>query len=307
MSGTKNILQLASYILIFCLSIFSSQVYSSLSLPSPKLSFSVLKTAESSGSLEAMVVDNGSWFRVRNLVHTAVLVRHPKGDFLWDSGIGSEIEEQMKVFNVFESQLFSINNVNPAKHQLDESGYSVNKLLAIIPSHMHWDHASGLEDFGKTPIWVQGKSLSEARSGKPPAFVISQFDRPDLNWHDLKLEPKMFMGFQFSFDIYGDGSAVLVDLSGHSKGHLGLFLTLATGKQYFFIGDTTWAIRGIKENKSRPWITNTLVGVDTDFKKNASVVEKVHQLSRQNPSLVIVPAHDEYMLKKLPEFPSFSQ
>jgi glyoxylase-like metal-dependent hydrolase (beta-lactamase superfamily II) len=287
--------------------VFSSLALSDINSPVTKLSFSVIKTADSSGSLEAMVVEGGGWLTVRNLVHTAVLVRHPKGDFLWDSGIGSEVESQMEAFNFFESQLFSINNVNPAKKQLDALGYPVQNLLAIIPSHMHWDHASALEDFKNTPIWVQDKSLAEARQGEAPAFIISQFDDPELKWQNLELTNKPFMGFQNSFDIHGDGSAVLVDLSGHTAGHLGLFLTLENGKQYFFIGDTTWAIKGVIANKSRPWITDTLVGVDSDIDLNANVIDKIHQLSKTNSSLFIVPAHDELQLKYLPNFPLFSE
>lgn len=307
MHNAQSFSKLLTVIIILNVSIFSSLAFSALNTPATTLSFSVIKTADSSGSLEAMVVDDGGWFTVRNLVHTAVLVRHPKGDFLWDSGIGSEVELQMEVFSLFESQLFSIHNVEPAKQQLDAHGYAVEDLLAIIPSHMHWDHVSALEDFDKTPIWVQSKSLVEARQGEAPAFVVSQFDSPDLNWHDLKLSNTPFMGFQNSLDIHGDGSAVLVDLSGHSHGHLGLFLTLASGKQYFFIGDTTWAIQGIEKNKSRPWITNTLVGVDSDILQNAEVINKVHLLSKKEEKIIIVPAHDELQLKKLPVFPVFSQ
>ena len=307
MSFIQSISKLFFVLSLSYLSIYSSLVYSTINAPATALSFSVLKTAESSGSLEAMVVDNGGWLTVRNLVHTAVLVRHPKGDFLWDSGIGSEVESQMEVFNLFESQLFSINNVNPAKQQLEAEGYPIENLLAIIPSHMHWDHASALEDFDNTPIWVQEKSLIEARHGEAPAFVVSQFDHPDLKWHNLKLLNQPFKGFDSSLDIHGDGSAVLVDLSGHSEGHLGLFLTLANGKQYFFIGDTTWAIKGIEENKSRPWITDTLVGVDTNITQNARVIDQIHKLSKKDSKLFIVPAHDELQLKKLPNFPSFSE
>lgn len=285
----------------------SAQINSVLNTPAKNISFSVIKTAESSGSLEAMVVDGGGWFTVRNLVHTAVLVRHPKGDFLWDSGIGKEVQSQMEVFNLFESQLFSINNVEPARQQLEAHDYPIERLLAIIPSHMHWDHVSAIEDFIPTPVWVQEKSLVEARQGKAPAFVSSQFDSPDIQWHDLTLHDQPFMGFEKSFDIHGDSTAVLVELSGHSHGHLGLFLTLSTGKQYFFIGDTTWAIKGIKDNKSRPWITNTLVGVDTDIDLNANVIKKVHTLSKEDSKLVIVPAHDELQLKKLPNFPVFEE
>ncbi len=271
------------------------------------LSFSAIKTAQSSGTSEAMVVDGGDLFTWRKLAHVAVLVRHPKGDFLWDTGIGIEAEEQMAVFNFIDSLLYSIDNVEPARLQLDANGYDVKKLMAIIPSHMHWDHASGIEDFLGVPIWIQQESYDEAVAGQPSSFLQSQYDHKAINWQILKMADQVYQGFSKSLDIFGDGTAVLVGLSGHTHGQLGLFLTTGSGKRYFFIGDTAWTLKGVHENKSRPAIAEWLVDVDTDIEKNAIVIEKIHHLSKKDAELIIVPAHDELQLKKLPRYPEFSQ
>ena len=182
------------------------------------ISFSVIKTAESSGTLEALVVDGGSFFTFRKLVHNAVLVKHPKGDFLWDSGIGREVTDQMSVLSFLEKQLFSIENIKPARDQLDESGYPIDQLMAIIPSHMHWDHASGIEDFLGVPVWIQQESYDEAIAGQPSSFLQSQYDDKSINWQILTMSDQVYQGFSKSLDIYGDGTAVLVDLSGHTHG-----------------------------------------------------------------------------------------
>jgi glyoxylase-like metal-dependent hydrolase (beta-lactamase superfamily II) len=269
------------------------------------ISFSVITTAESSGSLEAMAVDGGSFFKVRKMIHPAVLISHPKGDFLWDSGIGNNIEDQMSVFSWFESLIFSIENLNSARSQLESQQYDFDKLMAIIPSHMHWDHVSGLEDFVGTPVWLQKRSYDEALQGKVPGFIQSQYDSPQINWHFIELDAQPYLGFKKSLDIYGDGSAVLVDLNGHSDGHLGLVITLSNGERYFFIGDTTWSILGIENNKSRPALVKWLFGVDTDFEMNASVIAKIHTLSIKHPGLMIVPAHDEIQAAKLAKYPLF--
>jgi glyoxylase-like metal-dependent hydrolase (beta-lactamase superfamily II) len=271
------------------------------------LSFSVIRTAQSGGSSEAMVVQGGGLFTWRKLEHVAVLVRHPKGDFLWDTGIGIEVEKQTAVFSFVEHSLFSLENVKPARLQLDENGYDVNTLMAIIPSHMHWDHASGIEDFLGVPVWIQQQGYDEAFAGKPSSFLTSQYDHQEINWQILKMSNQVYRGFSKSLDIYGDGTAVLVDLSGHTLGQLGLFLTTGSGKRYFFIGDTAWAIKGIRENRSRPAIVEWLVGVDTDIEKNARVIEKIHHLANKDSELMIVPAHDELQIKKLPHYPEFSQ
>jgi N-acyl homoserine lactone hydrolase len=274
---------------------------------STNLKFSVLVTAQSSGSLEAMVVDDGSWFTKRKLVHTAVLVNHPNGDFLFDSGIGREYKDQMSVFNFFEQQLFKIENIQPARDQLEQSNYDFTNLFAVIPSHMHWDHASGLEDFKDVPIWLQEISHEEAKLGEPPGFLISQYDDAGLIWHYLTLNNSDYEGFSKSLDVFKDGSVILVDLSGHTHGQLGMFLNLPSGQRYLFIGDTTWSQLGVVNNKPRPGFVDWLVHVDTDYELNSAVIDQVHKLSLSKPDIVIVPAHDELVVQTLPVFPEFSK
>lgn len=269
--------------------------------------FSVITTARSGGAQEAMVVQSGSWFTQRQLVHVAVLIQHPQGDLLWDSGIGSEVEEQMENFAFWEKQLFKIQDINPARQQMEQAGYQFDRLKAIIPSHMHWDHASGLEDFIGTPIWIQADELEAAREGKPPAFVQTQFDSSQLRWEFIELASNKILGFQRSLDIYGDGSAILLDLSGHTRGQLGLLLTTQDKGRFLFIGDTTWAIEGVNRNKSRPVFVDWLAGIDDDFDKNAKVVDALYQLHQAHPDITIVPAHDERVAADLPAYPEFSK
>jgi glyoxylase-like metal-dependent hydrolase (beta-lactamase superfamily II) len=283
---------------------FAEQTNSTIENPS-ELRFSVIVTAESGGAQEAMVVSSGSWLTQRKLVHNAILIEHPRGRFLWDSGIGTKVEDQMEVFAFWEKQLFKIENVNPAIVQLNANNYPLDSITAIIPSHMHWDHASGIEDFPTTPVWIQKAEHEAAHTGEPPGFVISQFDSPDINWQTLELNNAPYQGFAKSLDIYNDGSLVLVDMAGHSQGHLGLFVNTPSKGRYFFIGDTTWTIKGVEDNEGRPGFVQWLTGVDHDVPKNLEVIDKIHNLSLEQPELVIVPAHDEIVTAKLPRYPEF--
>lgn len=267
--------------------------------------FSVINTGYSAGTSEAMVVAGGDVFEVRSLSHPAVLVQHPKGVLLWDTGLGTQLEDQMASFSWLHQQLFKVVGHNPAVVQLRDAGFDLSLIDMVIPSHMHWDHVSGLEDFSPAPVWVQRMSFEEAQKGVPPGFVQSQFDDPAINWSFITLEDGAYEGFTKSKDVFGDSSVVLVDTSGHSHGHLGMFLNLENGKRFFLIGDTTWVLEGVINNRSRPWLVKTVVGVDADFDQNAGVVGKVHQLSIDKPDLVVVPAHDERVLQSLPAFPEF--
>jgi len=266
--------------------------------------FSAIKTAQSKGSIEAMVVDGGGWTTWRKLSHVAILVQHPKGDILYDTGIGKDVVSQMEVFNLLDQQLFAIEGLNPARDQLEQHAYDLKRLNAIVVGHMHWDHVSGLEDFLGTPVWVPEEALDEARAGEPPGFVMSQYDDPDINWQPVTLHSAPYLGFERSLDVYGDGRIVLVDLTGHADGQLGMVLNLDNGDQYFFIGDTTWTIEGVKKNRSRPVFVQWMTGVDRNYELNAKLINTLHELDKNNTELVIVPAHDENVLKTLPRYPA---
>lgn len=283
----------------------SAHAEGSAPVDTESLSFSVITTGYSAGTLEAMVVAGGDVFELRSLAHPAVLVKHSDGVLLWDTGLGTQLEEQMASFSWLDQQLFKVVGHKPAVKQLSDAEFDLSQIKMVVPSHMHWDHVSGLEDFSPIPVWVQEKSFAEAQEGVPPGFVASQFDDPSINWSFITLDDGPYEGFEHSMDVFGDSSVVLVDTSGHSHGHLGMFLNMKDGSRYFFIGDTTWVLEGVTNNQSRPWLVKAIVGVDADFEQNAAVVEKVHKLSVSQPDLVIVPAHDERVLKTLPAFPEF--
>ena len=116
-----------------------------------------------------------------------------------------------------------------------------------------------------------------------------------------------YEGFAKSLDVFEDGSVVLVDLTGHTDGQVGMFLNLPSGERYFFIGDTTWSELGVINNKPRPKFVHWMVGVDTDYDLNSIVINQIHQLNIAKPNIVIVPAHDELVVSKLPIYPSFSR
>lgn len=294
-------------LLVTPLILLASLSFSNSVFAQESFGFSAMKTANSAGTLEAMVVSGGRMFEIRKLAHVSVLVSHPQGDFLWDTGLGRDVAEQMDVFGFLDKQLFKVKNHAPARDQLEQNDYDFTRLKMLIPSHMHWDHVSGLEDFLGVPVWVQQQSMDEAFEGLPPGFVASQFDSDEIVWEMLTLSDLEYEGFSKSLDIFGDGKAVLVDISGHSHGHLGLFLNLSAEQRYFFIGDATWVYEGVESNRSRPSIIKWLVGVDADFEQNAAAVNKIHAIHQRLPNLTIVPAHDERVLLSLPAYPTFER
>jgi len=269
-----------------------------------EVGFSVIKTASTGLTPESVLVEGGSWFTLRQLAQNAVLIRHPKGDVLIDTGLGKNIHQQFEENSFIDRQLFRFEDLNPVYSQLQKAHYSPSNIRKIIPTHLHWDHASGIEDFPDADVWVQKAELKQAKQGSAPAHLQSQLNAPSTQWHFFELQNSPYKGFKRSLDLYQDGSIVLVDLSGHSAAQVGIFLTVSSGAQFFFIGDTTWTTKGIKDNAPRSDLIKWLVHLNFSDEKNETQIARLHQLSKDHKNITLVPAHDELIMAQLPVYPA---
>lgn len=267
---------------------------------------SLLKTGQSAGAAEALVVKGGRWLTERHLIHAALLVEHPQGRFLFDTGLGRSTPEAFADNRWVHRKLFDYEQLNPAIDQLLEAGYSAEDIDFILPSHLHWDHTGGLPDFPDTPVWVPEEALAEAQQGHRPSFLAGHLDST-THWKALKLNDTPYQGFSRSLDLFGDGRLVLVDLSGHTRGQVGMFAHLDSGRTLFFIGDTSWTMVGVEEGQPRPKIVQWLAPVDADFDKNLEVLKHIETLKHDHPDWDVIPAHDEVVANTIARFPEFEE
>ena len=274
--------------------------------PSLGMSFSVIKTGQSLGALEGLVVEGGSWFKVRRPIYAAVLVKHPRGVFMFDTGLGRRIDEQFSVNSWLHRRFFGYGEVHAAADQMVQAGWAPEDVRMIVPSHLHWDHASGLPDFPQAEVLATGDEVTGARQGRPPAFLASQFNQVQ-HWRELSFQGPAYLGFPASHDLFDDGSVVLVPLGGHTAGQVGLFLTLPSGRRYFFIGDVTWTIEGARWGADRSWLVRQVLHLDNDPDANRRCIAHVQQIIQRYPEVTVVPAHDENVYETLAHFPQFQE
>ena len=235
--------------------------------PPAGLDFSVIETSHSAGTLEALVVGGGRWMSIRRLVHMAVLVRHPQGNFLFDLGLGRQVDSQVAGNSAFARQMFGYGRVDPAVDQLARAGMAALPLAFAVPSHMHWDHVSALPDFPALPLLARPTEREHAGRGAAPSFLSSQFQRHQP-WRELHFSGGPYLGFGSSLDLFGDGATVLVPLDGHTAGQVGLFLSLPSGARYLFSGDVTWTVDGIARPADRSRLARQLMHLDHDEGRN---------------------------------------
>ncbi|EEL48123.1 Beta-lactamase domain protein [Bacillus cereus Rock3-44] len=102
--------------------------------------------------------------------------------------------------------------------------------------------------------------------------------------------PPTYGKFEEGYDVFGDGSLLAVDLTGHAIGQFGLFVHLHSEKIVFLCADAVWLSKTY-ENLVFP---NKIVGLLTgDAKSYRHNIEKLHHLSQISPEIEILPTHCE--------------
>ncbi|HTF33331.1 MAG TPA: MBL fold metallo-hydrolase [Myxococcota bacterium] len=244
----------------------------------------------------AFAYQGGSFFDKRDFAMTAVLVKHPRGDLLIDTGFGRDIDAQLRLMPAAFRAITSYERGTSAADQLDAKGYDRHALRSIVLTHAHWDHVSGVPDFPGTRVWVTPEEHhfivdDGALSAVARSFTSTQYE-------EYGFEGGRYLAFSRSHDVYGDGSIVIVPAPGHTPGSVIIFLALPTGERYALVGDLVWQLEGITERLERPWLTRWLT--ETDPSAVRENILRMSAIAARFPELIIVPAHDARGFAQMP-------
>jgi glyoxylase-like metal-dependent hydrolase (beta-lactamase superfamily II) len=240
----------------------------------------------------------GSLWEKWDSVMTAVLVRHPQGDVLIDTGIGRTIASQLKRMPLLFRLGTDLEQLQPAADQLDATGYDRKHLRYILLTHAHWDHVSGVADFPGVPVLVTPAERRFIDQGGWVTVTAQSIDRSLLS--DYAFEGGPYLGFDHSHDLYGDGSMVIVPAPGHTPGSVVVFVTLPGGARYAFVGDLVWQLEAIRQREERPWATTKTMKEDAVALRDSLL--RMSAISIRYPQITIVPAHDGRGFASIPEW-----
>ena len=146
----------------------------------------------------------------------AYLIEHPRGRVLVDTGESYPLRDGNAVMEESETIL----------PQLERLGYQPEDIGYVVLSHLHLDHAGYMSAFPKATFLVRKEELRAAWWPEP--FELGYCLENYAPTRDFKfIQP----GPEEDYDLFGDGRIVLIDTSGHSRGHQSVVLDLPhTGK-----------------------------------------------------------------------------
>jgi len=165
---------------------------------------------------------------VTDMSVVAYLIVHPRGTLLWDSGTIPDADVKP------EGTVVARATVNKTlAGQLAQIGYKPSDITYFALSHYHYDHSANANAYAGSTWLVQRPERAAMfpetpRANPIEADVVAKFSA-------LKTaKTKILDG---DYDVFGDGSAVIISTPGHTPGHQSLFLKLAKYGPLLLTGD----------------------------------------------------------------------
>lgn len=216
----------------------------------------------------------------------AFLIRHPKGDLLWDTGMPDAVADTADGLKG-EGYHYQV------KHKLVDQ----LKMLHLAPadidflavSHGHPDHIGNAALFTEATFIVGEKEHAD---------LFSPDKRADKQGFDLygALEQNETVMVKDRHDIFGDGSAVVYATPGHSEGHLVLLLKLPNAGAILFSGDLYIHVEGRKQS--------TIPSFSANKEALRQSMARFEALAKKENARVII-QHDMTHFEALPQIPTY--
>ena len=124
--------------------------------------------------------------------------------------------------------------------QLERDGISVSSIGRVVLSHLHPDHIGGVRYFPDAQFIMSQGMLETLAAPKMKDGVIRKL-LPEWLHQATKValedQPRTQVNEEMhGYDVFADGSYVVVDLPGHANGHLGAFVL----SKAILAGDAAW-------------------------------------------------------------------
>jgi N-acyl homoserine lactone hydrolase len=162
-----------------------------------------------------------------NMGVTCYLVVHPKGTLIYDTGLNDRLVGRPLYENVLEG--YAQLKLNTLSGQLADIGLTPGRIDYLVLSHYHWDHIGNAGDFAAA-TWLVYKGdrdhmFAHVARAEPWFAQYSALD---------KSKTRLLSG---DYDVFGDGTVVVIATPGHTEGHCSLLVRLKNTGPVVLSGD----------------------------------------------------------------------
>jgi glyoxylase-like metal-dependent hydrolase (beta-lactamase superfamily II) len=160
---------------------------------------------------------------------SCVLLRHPQGNVLFDTGCHPSVPDNPARWQGMEKFMTPI--MPPGDNVLTGLscvGLSPDDIDVVVCSHLHPDHCGCNAFFKRATVMVHENEIAAARKpdAVPMGYLASEWDFGTID---------QVSGER---DVFGDGKIVLMPLPGHTPGSIGALVALDNSGTFLLAADT---------------------------------------------------------------------
>jgi glyoxylase-like metal-dependent hydrolase (beta-lactamase superfamily II) len=145
---------------------------------------------------------------------TCYLIRHPKGTVMVDAGLPDSIADIKDGVPLMDGALVWL-VPRTLQSQLDEIGVDPATIDYLVLSHLHPDHIGNMAYFNNSTMLIQEAEYDSLSASIKEMESIGA----DTSLYTAVTAHQPVMTLAGNYDVFGDGSVVLVSTPGHSPGH----------------------------------------------------------------------------------------
>jgi glyoxylase-like metal-dependent hydrolase (beta-lactamase superfamily II) len=200
-----------------------------------------------------------------NVVATSWLVRHPKGDLLWDTGLPDALADQPNGFDP-PGGMAHLSVTTRLLDQLKAIGVAPADIEFLAFSHMHPDHTGNANAFAVGPTWLLNSlelnyALTTTGASDPASFSAYKTAKKQTVEGD--------------FDVFGDGTVRILRTPGHTPGHRVLQVQLAKAGTVILSGDLYHTHRNQRDGLV-PAFNSSRADTLASFDRVARILKNTH-------------------------------
>ena len=244
------------------------------------VSINFVKVAESHRTYAAVIEDGSDELFIS--ARTAFQIVYPQGTIMLDSGM----DETVHRFYGFGREEPYWPEANAAVQA------ALRRAQLIIITHEHGDHVAGVlrsddrDELAAKTILTTDQVRTLTLAPQLPEITLTPAQARDYIVVDYELILPVAPGI------------VLIKSPGHTPGHQMIYVRLADGQEFLFIGDIGWSLDNITELKLRPAATIARIGEDPQALMHQ--MTWVKQVMAED-GLTVVPSHDDRLLTRYAE------
>jgi N-acyl homoserine lactone hydrolase len=216
------------------------------------------------------------------------LIRHAKGLMMGDSGMSDKIAEMPDGMTVAGGML-TLRVPKTLASQLREINVAPSDVTHIAFSHTHSDHVGNANLFTGATLYIQ-QAEYDAAFGPDAAkfnFVSAYYD---------KLRNNPVVKLNGDYDVFGDGSVVILSTPGHTPGHQSLLVRLPKTGPVVLSGDMVH----FEEN----WVNRRVPALNYNREQSLQSMEKIAAVLEANHAQLWI-NHDKAQSARISTAPAY--